>query len=61
MRQNAARQGVNVTDKDAGFSSDFVVNVNERELADHIEELENTLGVLDGQLSLKNATILIDL
>lgn len=61
MRQNAARQGVNVTDKDAGFSSDFVVNVNERELADQIEELENTLGVLDGQLSLKNATIFIDL
>lgn len=61
MHQTAARQGVSVTDKDAGFSSDFVVNVNERELADHIEELETTLGTLDGQLSLKNATIVIDL
>lgn len=61
MRQTAARQGVNVTDKDAGFSSDFVVNINERELADNIEDLENTLGILDGQLSLKNATILLDL
>jgi hypothetical protein len=61
MRQQAIRQGVNVTDKDAGFSSDYVVNVNERELAEKIENLENILGTLDGQLSLKNATILIDL
>ena len=61
MRQKALRQGVGVTDKDTGFSSDYVVNVNELELANEIEELENILGTLDGQLSLKNATIKIDL
>lgn len=61
MRQEALRQGVGVTNKDAGFSSDYVVNLNERELADNIESLENVLGTLDGQLSLKNATISIDL
>jgi hypothetical protein len=61
MRQKAIRQGVGVTDKDAGFSSDYVVNVNELKLADEIEELEYILGTLDGQLSLKNATIMIDL
>jgi len=61
MRQQAIRQGVAVTDKDAGFSSDYVVNINERELADKIESLEDVLGTLDGQLSLKNATITIDL
>ncbi len=61
MRLLAVRQGVGVTEKDAGFSSDYVVNVNERELAEKIENLEMTLGTLDGQLSLKNATILIDL
>jgi hypothetical protein len=61
MRQKAIRQGVSVTDKDAGFSSDYVVNINELELANEIEELENILGTLDGQLSLKNATITIDL
>jgi len=61
MRQQAIKQGVSVTDKDNGFSTDFVVNVNERELAENIEDLENTLGVLDGQLSLKNATIILEL
>jgi len=61
MRQLAATQGVSVTDKDSGFSSDYVVNINERKLAEEIEELETTLGTLDGQLSLKNATIVLDL
>ena len=61
MRQKAIRQGVSVTDKDAGFSSDYVVNVNELQLANEIEELETILGTLDGQLSLKNATIKIEL
>jgi hypothetical protein len=61
VRQQAMKQGVSVTDKDAGFSSDYVVNINERELSEQIESLENILGILDGQLSLKNATIKIDL
>ncbi len=61
IRQQAIRQGVGVTDKDAGFSSDYVVNINEHELAEKIEELENILGTLDGQLSLKNATIKLEL
>jgi hypothetical protein len=41
--------------------TDYVININERDLADQIEALETTLGVLDGQLSLKNATTLIAL
>lgn len=61
MRKLAARQGVSVSEKDPGFSSDYLVNINERKLAEEIEELETTLGTLDGQLSLKNATIKIDL
>lgn len=61
VRQKAMNQGVSVTDKDAGFSSDYIVNVNERELAEKIENLENVLGILDGQLSLKNATITLDI
>ena len=40
--------------------TDYVINVNEVELASDIELLEDTLGQLDGQLSLKNATIMID-
>ena len=61
VRVQASRLGVGVTDKDSGFSSDYLVNINERELAEEIEELETVLGTLDGQLSLKNATVLIDL
>jgi hypothetical protein len=34
-----------------------VININEQELAKEIELLEDTLGQLDGQLSLKNATV----
>ncbi len=40
---------------------DIVVNVPEGELATQIENLEQTLGSLDGQLSLKNATVLVEL
>ena len=60
MRQDALRKGIQVSDKDAGFSPDYIVNINERELADKIESLENVLGTLDGQLSLKNATVFVD-
>lgn len=61
VRHQAMKQGVKVSEKDAGFSSDYVVNINELELANDIEKLENILGVLDGQLSLKNATIKIEI
>ena len=61
VRQQAMRQGVSVTDKDTGFSSDYVVNINELDLSEKIESLENILGILDGQLSLKNATIKIEI
>jgi len=61
MRNKAMNEGVGVTDKDPGFSSDYVVNINELALSKEIEELENILGTLDGQLSLKNATIKVDL
>jgi hypothetical protein len=40
--------------------TDFVVNVDESELAKEAERFETILGTLDGQLSLKNATVTID-
>lgn len=61
MRREANQKGIGVSDKDAGFSPDYVVNLSEKELMDKIENLEIVLGSLDGQLSLKNATITIDL
>lgn len=41
-------------------SNDIIVNVSERDLAAEAEALEVTLGALDGQLSLKNATVTIE-
>lgn len=37
----------------------LVVHVNEKELSDKIESVETMLGTLDGQLSLKNATVVV--
>ena len=39
---------------------DVVVHIDERALSTEGEQLENTLGMLDGLLSLKNATITVD-
>jgi hypothetical protein len=61
LRQKANTQGVTLTDKAEGFSMDYIVNLNEKDLSEKIENIENILGILDGQLSLKNATIFIEL
>lgn len=43
-----------------GEKLDIVCHVDEKQLAADIERLEETLGTLDGKLSLKSATITID-
>lgn len=40
---------------------DIVVNIDEKKLANDREQLTNILGQLDGQLSLKNATVQLDI
>ncbi len=62
IRQNALRQGMSVTDKSSGeyAPTEVVVSINEQELAKEIEGLEETLGSLDGKLSLLNATTTIE-
>ena len=60
VRQDAMRKGIMVTAGKAESPQDIVVNINEQELAQEIEGLEETLGLLDGQLSLKNATITLE-
>ena len=60
LRENAKRQGQNVVAAGAAQQfTDIVVNIDETALAAEIETLEKTLGDLDGQLSLKNATVSI--
>lgn len=45
---------------DDAKAEDVIVNLNELELQMAIEELETVEGTLDGQLSLKNATVVIE-
>lgn len=60
MRQDAAQQQIKVVEGRGENLTDVVVNVNEAELAEEAERLEEYLGTLDGLLSLKNATVTID-
>jgi hypothetical protein len=52
--------GVVTATESAKQPTDVVVNVDEAALAKEAETLETILGTLDGQLSLKNATVTID-
>lgn len=64
LREKAKREGNAVISAVATTAdtkpTDVIVNIDERALAEEIEKLEETLGVLDGQLSLKNATVTIE-
>jgi len=40
--------------------TDIIVNIDETALSTELEAIEDTLGQLDGQLSLKNATVTIE-
>lgn len=62
VRNQALKQGVTIAQNGASPESpkDFVMNISEKELLRDIEDLETTLGTLDGVLSLKNATTFID-
>jgi hypothetical protein len=40
--------------------TDLIINVDEALLAKEAEEYENIIGTLDGQLSLKNATVMVE-
>ena len=61
VRQEAMRNGFQVTSENAQSPNDVVVNINEAKLADSVEQLEEILGNLDGQLSLKNATVFVEI
>lgn len=65
IREKAKSQGAAMFAATATVNSedvkptDFIVNIDELEISKTLEQLEDTLGQLDGQLSLKNATVLI--
>lgn len=62
-RSQALKQGFTVVSPGqvAANLSDIIVNVNESEMNAERESMEVVLGTLDGQLSLKNATVLVTL
>lgn len=61
VRDQTQRQGGQVVESGQGSTQkDVVVNISELELAEEIESLEEILGNLDGQLSLKNATTFVE-
>lgn len=61
-RAQAITKGITVVPagENAASDNDLIVNVDEAGMAAEIETLETTLGQLDGQLSLKNATVVIN-
>lgn len=62
IRKQALQKGnaVVAATQVAAQPTDVIVNVDESELAKLAEEYETILGTLDGQLSLKNATIMVE-
>lgn len=62
VRTQAQRNNVALvsSSEEAQKPNDIVVNLSEKKLADDIENMEVILGELDGILSLKNATVMID-
>lgn len=58
-RADALRQGQKLASEREAGPADIAVNLNEQQLAAELEELEAMLGMMDGQLSLKNATITV--
>lgn len=60
-RRIAAKQQGSVTsDESKAKPGDIVVNLDEKALTDEIEKLDTIFGTLDGQLSLKNATLVVN-
>jgi hypothetical protein len=58
--RDAVKSGrVNMGNQQQSQPTDLIVNINEQELSKEHEKLQNILGQLDGQLSLKNATVMI--
>lgn len=61
VRSQAARSGVGVSENpDTAQPGEMVVAVNERGLSQEIETMATILGSLDGQLSLINATVMVE-
>jgi len=59
-RSEATKRGFAVTTGEPKGREDLVINIDEGALAAELEWYDTTLGDLDGQLSLKNATVMVE-
>lgn len=60
VRQNTINRGFKVTTPDKAEATDVVINLDEKWLKEVAEETAEIEGQLDGQLSLKNATVVVE-
>jgi hypothetical protein len=60
LRRDAMSKGLKISDGQNASPQDVIVNVNESWLKQTIENLSEIEGTLDGQLSLRNATVVIE-
>lgn len=60
VRADSLKRGFAVAEGTGTKPTDIVLHLSEAELAKKIEFLEELEGTLDGQLSLKNATIMVE-
>jgi len=60
IRQEAINKGAPVSDKETENPENVIININERDLVCEVEDMVETLGQLDGMLSMTNATTSID-
>lgn len=63
LRKQAAQKGLQVRAGESAPTSlnDMIVNVDEAALQAELEIVQDALGTLDGQLSLKNATVMVEI
>jgi hypothetical protein len=59
VRQEIQSKGLQMTTTDAPGINEVTVNLSEKALTKEAEQLEEMIGCLDGQLSLKNATVTV--
>lgn len=60
VRQEMQKKGLQFATGTDNKPTDIIVHLTETAVAEELETLETILGTLDGQLSLKNATVTVD-
>ncbi len=60
LRRDTTNKGLKIADGTNASPNDIIININEKWLKENIEYISEVEGTLDGQLSLKNAVVLVE-